>query len=75
MRRAATGLVVLLAASACQPNPRNEIAAIAGVAMEEVARTAQGQRLCVDRVITPWQLAGAARRVDLSARRRGHPPS
>ena len=64
MRRAAAGLVVLLAASACQPNPRNEIAAIAGVAMEEVARTAQGQRLCVDRVIAPWQPAAKVRRVD-----------
>ncbi len=64
MRRGAAGLVLLVAMSACQPNPRNEIAAIAGVAMEEVARTAQGQRLCVDRVIAPWQPATTARRVD-----------
>lgn len=64
MRRAAAGLIVLLAASACQPNPRNEIAAIADAAMEEVARTAPGQKLCVDRVIAPWQPADQMRRVD-----------
>ncbi|MBW6522351.1 hypothetical protein KZ810_02470 [Sphingomonas sp. RHCKR47] len=64
MRRAAAGLITLLAVSACQPNPRNEIAAIADVAMEEVARTAPGQKLCVDRVIAPWQPAADVRRVD-----------
>lgn len=67
MWRRAAGLM-LLAASACQPNPRNEIAQIADVAMEEVARTANAQvfsaPLCVDRVITPWQPAHYARRID-----------
>lgn len=64
MAARAAGLIALAAVSACSPNPRNEIAAIAGVAMEEVARTAQGQRLCVDRVIAPWQPAAKARRID-----------
>lgn len=64
MGRRAAGLIVLVAASACQPNPRNEIAQIAGVAMEEVARTAPGQSLCVDRVIAAWQPAAMSRRVD-----------
>lgn len=64
MRRAAAAGAIVLAAAACQPNPRNEITAIAGVAMEEVARTAQGRRLCVDRVIAPWRPAVEAGRVD-----------
>lgn len=64
MAARAAGLIALAAVSACSPNPRNEIPAIAGVAMEEVARTAQGQRLCVDRVIAPWQPAAVSRRID-----------
>lgn len=66
MRRvgAAVVLIVLAAVSACQPNPRNEIADIASVAMEEVARTAPGQALCVDRVIATWQPAAMSRRID-----------
>ncbi|WP_375270146.1 hypothetical protein [Sphingomonas sp.] len=63
MRRAAAA-IALATLVACRPNPRNEIAEIAGVAMEEVARTAQGRPLCVDRVIAPWQEASASRRVD-----------
>lgn len=67
MRRAA-GVMVLVALSACRPNPRNEIGEIAGAAMAEVARTARsqgpGEQLCVDRVIAPWQPAGVSRRVD-----------
>ena len=64
MAARAAGLIALAAVSACSPNPRNEIAAIAGGAMEEVARTARGQRLCVDRVIAPWQPAAVSRRID-----------
>lgn len=68
MRRAAAGLIVLLTASACQPNPRNEIAAIADAAMEEVARTANAKvfsaPLCVDRVIAPWEPAQYSLRID-----------
>lgn len=64
MAARAAGLIALAAVSACSPNPRNEIAEIASVAMEEVARTARGQRLCVDRVIAPWQPATVSRRID-----------
>lgn len=68
MARNVAALVVLLAASACQPNPRNEIAQIADVAMAEVARTANARvfsaPLCVDRIIPPWQPAQHARRID-----------
>ena len=59
----AVGIVVCLLAG-CTVNPRNEIAAIAEATLAEVARTAPGQRLCVDRTVTPWSPASEARRVD-----------
>ena len=56
--------VIALAGCERQPNPRNEIAAIAEAALTEVQRTAPGQALCVDRTIAPWQTAADAHRHD-----------
>ena len=61
MKRLAFGAVVLIAG--CQPNPRNEIAAVARAALAEAARKTP----CVDRTISQWQPATTARRVDTTA--------
>lgn len=48
----------LLMLGACRANPRNEVPAVADAALTEVSRTAPGERLCVDRIISPWRPAG-----------------
>lgn len=57
-------LVAAAAMAGCQPNPRNEIAAVAAAGLAEVRRTAPGQPLCVARTIAPWQPAGQVGRQD-----------
>ena len=62
--RCLTIYVVSTFLSACTPNPRSEIAAIATAAMEEAVKDAPGKRLCVDRTLVPWQPPGKVQRVD-----------
>lgn len=57
-------LAIGLLLAGCQPNPRNEISAIAAAALTEVQRTSPGQAPCVQRTIMPWQAAAEARRHD-----------
>lgn len=63
-RRCALAACVVVASCERQPNPRNEIGAIAEAALTEVQRTAPGQALCVDRTIAPWRAATEAHRRD-----------
>ena len=61
---AATVAAILLSVCACRPNPRNDIPILADTALDEVSRTAPGQRLCVDRVVAPWRPAAETGRTD-----------
>lgn len=56
--------VALLLLAGCQPNPRNEIGAVAAAALLEVKQTAPAQAPCVQRVIMPWRPAREAHRHD-----------
>lgn len=60
-------LLPALALAGCQPNPRNEISAIAQAALEDVVRTSPGQASCVARTIAPWRPPAEARRYDTPA--------
>ncbi|WP_174297148.1 hypothetical protein, partial [Sphingomonas bacterium] len=57
-------LLPALVLAGCQPNPRNEIAAIAEAGMADVARTSPGQAACVERTIAPWRPPTEAGRYD-----------
>lgn len=60
-------LLFTLTLAGCQPNPRNEIAAVAQAAMAQAVADAPGKRLCVEREIAPWQPAAATGRIDTPA--------
>lgn len=67
MKGAAVSALVGMALAGCQPNPRNEIAAIVEATMAQAVADAPGKRLCVERAIAPWRPAKNANRVDTPA--------